>query len=288
MLRVLPLLPPIVGAALILSSLLPAAATAAPNPCRTGASEAMKAAMDYRKAVREVSVACTRQNRDCPAAQGAAMDALEALLAAHEDLLTLCTNTLPPLPTPGGGSAGLVINEVDYDRLGADTAEFVEIFNRSTSPQSLDGLALVFFNGAITPATEYLRVPLHGTLAAGGYAVIATAGLTGIPPGTLTFAFPLAVNNIQNGGPDGIGLIETASGVIRDFVAYEGTITHVLIEGLGTVTVPAANSTPIGDPDGISGSLIRYPNGSDTDDSVVDWRFTRVPTPGTPNIAVTP
>jgi hypothetical protein len=287
--RVVPLLPSflVLGAAVILASLPPAAATAEPDACRDGASRAMEAALDYRKAVREVSLACTRKNRDCPAAHGAAMDALDVLLAAQEDLLTVCNTPEPSSPPPDEASAGLVINEVHHDREGADTAEFVEIFNRSTSPQSLDGLAVIFFNGAMTPATESLRVPLQGTLPAGGYAVIA-AGLTGLPAETLTFEFPIAVNTIQNGGPDGIGLIETATGVIRDFVAYAGTITSVSIEGLATVTVPAGNSTPTGDADGISGSLIRFPNGSDTDNSVADWGFTRIPTPGAANISVTP
>lgn len=278
---------PILLAFVLLASLRPAgAATVESQACRTGANQAMEAALDYRKAVREVSMACTKRNRDCPAAQGAAMDALDALLVAQEDLLIVCNTPEPAAPEPpGDDSGGLVINEVHYNQPGADTAEFVEILNRSTSPQSLDGLAVLFFNGTMTPATESVRVPLQGTLPAGGYAVIAAAGLTGLPPGTLTFELP---TKIHNGGPDGIGLIEIATGRIRDFVAYAGTITSVAIEGLATVTVPATNSTPIGDTDNVSGSLIRFPNGSDTDNSVVDWGFSRVPTPGAANISVTP
>jgi hypothetical protein len=41
--------------------------------------------------------------------------------------------------------------------------------------------------------------------------------------------------------------------------------------------------TPAADP-GAVGSLVRIPNGSDTDDAATDWLFTTTPTPGTANV----
>ena len=80
-----------------------------------------------------------------------------------EDVIELrCTAGAPP-PPPG---AELVINEIDYDQVGADTAGFVEIANTGGSPAALDGIALVLVNGG--DAAEYDRVDLTGTLAAGG------------------------------------------------------------------------------------------------------------------------
>ena len=68
----------------------------------------------------------------------------------------------PPPPT-----STLVINEIDYDQVGADSDGFVEIANKGTSAATLDGIALVLVNGG--DGTEYARVALTGSLAAGGY-----------------------------------------------------------------------------------------------------------------------
>ena len=51
----------------------------------------------------------------------------------------------------------LVINEIDPDSPGADTAEFIELYS-STPNLALDGYALVLFNGGEDPsyAASYL------------------------------------------------------------------------------------------------------------------------------------
>ena len=49
-----------------------------------------------------------------------------------------------PDPEPG---IDIAINEVDADTPGSDTAEFVELFDGGTGNTSLDGLAVVFYNG---------------------------------------------------------------------------------------------------------------------------------------------
>ena len=41
--------------------------------------------------------------------------------------------------TVSTGANHLVINEVDYDQIGSDSAEFIEIYNPSPSPISLAG-----------------------------------------------------------------------------------------------------------------------------------------------------
>ena len=50
-----------------------------------------------------------------------------------------------------------MINEIDYDQVGADTGGFVEIANRGTSSATLDGIALVLVNGATEPSTHGSR-----------------------------------------------------------------------------------------------------------------------------------
>ena len=52
------------------------------------------------------------------------------------------------LPTPDGPNMeGMIINEVDSDTPGTDDREFVELFDGGRGYASLDGLALVFYNG---------------------------------------------------------------------------------------------------------------------------------------------
>jgi hypothetical protein len=51
------------------------------------------------------------------------------------DLITLtCETGSTPPPPPPPGNAHLVINEVDYDQVGADTGGFVEVANTGTTP----------------------------------------------------------------------------------------------------------------------------------------------------------
>ena len=50
--------------------------------------------------------------------------------------------TLPPVPT------NVIINELDSDTPGADTAEFVELYDGGAGNTPLDGLVVVLFNGS--------------------------------------------------------------------------------------------------------------------------------------------
>jgi hypothetical protein len=48
-------------------------------------------------------------------------------------------------PPPSGPS--LVINEIDYDNLGSDNAEYIELYNRGDAAVDLSGLILLLVNG---------------------------------------------------------------------------------------------------------------------------------------------
>jgi len=170
----------------------------------------------------------------------------------------------PPPPPPPPPDAKLVINEVDYDQVGTDGDGFVEIKNTGTSSVSLNGIALVLVDGA--DGEEYKRTALTGSLEAGGYLVVA-----GDP---------------QNGAPDGIALVDTASGSLLDALSYEGAITAAKI---GTQTYNLVEGTvlaaTVADSNTVAGSLSRLPDGKDTDDASADWAFTKTLTRGAANIA---
>lgn len=188
---------------------------------------------------------------------------------------------VPPRPA-------FAINEVDYDQNGTDTAEFIELVNGTASAASLQNLVVVLINGATS--TEYDRVQLSGTLAAGQYAVICPlAAMPGtcpntvaVPPGTRVFNFGFATNAIQNGAPDAVGLLDLTTGTLVDALSYEGAVNAGLVTGIGTFNFVEGTATTAID-GGIAGeSMQRRPNASDTDNALLDWT-TATATPGAPN-----
>ena len=179
----------------------------------------------------------------------------------------LSGGTQPPPPPPPPGQAKLVINEIDYDQAGTDHDGFVEIANVGDAAATLDGIALVLVNGG--DSTEYRRLALTGTLAAGGH-----------------FAWD---TDPQNGTPDGVALVDTGTGALLDALSYEGAITAALIDDVtfslveGTV-LPAE----VADSNTVEGSLSRIPDGHDGNDAASDWKFTTTATHGAANVLTTP
>jgi large repetitive protein len=192
----------------------------------------------------------------------------------------------PPPPTTTTTSlpvgSGLVINEVDYDQPGVDTAEFVEIKNTSASPIALMGVELVLVNGASGTSYDSVDLAPAGTLAAGQYLVV---GGPAVPAGTGTKLDPgWTIDAIQNGAPDGVALVDMGTSTLIDALSYEGSVTSAttpygtfnLVEG-----TPLAPT--VADGNLSAGSLVRLPDGADTNDAATDWTFSAIPTPGVAN-----
>lgn len=157
-----------------------------------------------------------------------------------------------------------MINEVDYDQVGADAGGFVELYNGSGAAVALDGLALVAVNGG--DGAEYDRESLTGSLAAGAYLVVQI--------------------ELQNGAPDGVALLATASGTLVDALSYEGAITAATIGGATYSLVEGTRlAETVADSNTVDGSLSRNPNGRDTNNANADWVFTTTKTPGAANVA---
>ncbi len=198
--------------------------------------------------------------------------------------VTLGDQTLSALVTVSQPEGWLVINEIDYDQPGDDTLEFVEIYNPSPTAVDLTDLTLVFVNGG--NGTEYARVDLAtaDTLEPGGFLVIADDG---VPVPDTALSLPLTTD-IQNGAPDAVGIIQASTGEVMDGLCYEGAFdTAVINVGGDTADVSLCEGSALaagdrGDIDGLS--LIRYPDGSDTDDAASDWTLTGTITPGQANI----
>ena len=194
----------------------------------------------------------------CTTASGAAAH-VTVTTAADGAVSFACVASTGPPP-----ARAIVINEIDYDQVGADSGGFVELRNNGTAAADLAGLALVLVDGG--ESREYDREALTGQLAAGGHLAIEIEA--------------------QNGAPDGVALVDTATGALVDALSYEGAITAALI---GSATVSLVEGTllaaTVADSNTVIGSLIRNPDGRDTNNAASDWAFTTTPTKGAANVA---
>ena len=126
-------------------------------------------------------------------------------------------------------TATAFINEIHYDNSGADVGEQFEI--AGNAGLDLSTWSVVLYNGS------------NGT----SYALI---NLSGVIPdqdngfGTLAFAR----SGIQNGGPDGIALVNGAD--VVEFLSYEGSFTAIggPADGMTSTDIGVfeASSTPVG------------------------------------------
>jgi hypothetical protein len=192
---------------------------------------------------------------------------VELDFAGDDTVLFRCVAGGTPPPPPPPPTAGLVINEVDYDQVGADGDGFVELKNTGTTELDLTGIALVYVDGA--DSAEYSREALTGTIAAGAHLVVA--------------------GDAQNGAPDGLALVDTDDGALLDALSYEGGITAAVIDGR-TYSLVEGTMLPetVADSNTTVGSLSRIPDGKDTNDATADWVFTTTLTRGAPNVATNP
>ena len=194
----------------------------------------------------------------CTTAAGS-VGALSVSTAPSGAVTFSCRAQVDPAATPG-----LVVNEIDYDQVGADRAGFVELFNAGRGTADLGGLALVLVDGGT--AAETRRIPLSGAVLPGEFHVISV--------------------DAENGSPDGVALFDTVDGAVLDALSYEGSIERARI---GSSFYSLVEGTPlppsVADSNQIAGSLVRMPDGADVDDADTDWSFTRLPTPGNPNLA---
>ena len=132
--------------------------------------------------------------------------------------------------SPGGQApqAQFVINEVDADTPGTDTAEFIELYDGGLGNQSLDGLSVVLYNGS--DDASYQAFDLDGfSTDADGFFVLGNDGVNGA---SLTFGS----NGLQNGA-DAVALVRgDASDFPNDTPLADldaSTLVDALVYGTG-------------------------------------------------------
>jgi DNA/RNA endonuclease G (NUC1)/methionine-rich copper-binding protein CopC len=156
-------------------------------------------------------------------------------------------------------ATNIIINEIDADTPGTDTAEFIELYDGGVGNTSLNGLVVVLFNGSND--LSYLAVDLDGrTTDANGYFILGDTLVPGVD-------LVLANGFIQN-GQDAVALyaanatdFPTGTGVtttnLQDAIVYDNGQADDA--GLLVLLNPGQ---PQVDEGGTTNSIGRCPNGS--------------------------
>jgi hypothetical protein len=175
----------------------------------------------------------------------------------------------------------LILNEIDYDQTGTDTAEFIEVFNNTGAPVNLATIEVRLINGSNKALYGTIKLG-PGMLAQGQYLVIAPAGFV-VPPETVFIASAAA---IQNGDPDGLALVDIGNKTVLDVFSYGGAITEAVLGApfVGTTSLVEGMAANLKDNSDPSRSLARIPNGNDKNDALTDWAATTKITPGAANL----
>ncbi|MBL0030474.1 MAG: lamin tail domain-containing protein [Rhodanobacteraceae bacterium] len=177
----------------------------------------------------------------------------------------------------------LVINEIDYDQIGLDSTEYIEIHNRSPDTVPLAGLAVVLVNG--TDSTEYARFNLADaatSLAPNTYLMLGSTGLN-VPNG-VPYIDIGTDSIVHNGAPDAVAIIDSEALTVIDALSYEGSVTAASIEGfVAPVSLVEGTTLAALDDGSAVESLSRLPNGNDNNNADTDFSLTALLTPGTSN-----
>jgi len=184
-----------------------------------------------------------------------------------------------------GGGPTLVINEVDYDNVGTDSTEYIEIYNGSASTTSLAGLSIILVNGATNADYGTIDLTSVGSLTAGQYLVIGGPAVS-VPTSAKKLDPLWTQDQVQNGAPDGLALVDTVTPLVIDALSYEGSITAATLPGFATpvsLVEGTALDPAVADSNTITRTLCRVPNGQDTNNAATDWTTCGIRTVGTPN-----
>ncbi|MGC6582777.1 MAG: endonuclease/exonuclease/phosphatase family protein [Akkermansiaceae bacterium] len=132
--------------------------------------------------------------------------------------------------TPGtGGTDAIFLNELHYDNSETDTGEFSEVVVGPDFSGDLSEVDLVFYNGSSgnSYASHALSTFTLDTTEASGHRI-----------------FSKNIPGIQNGGSDGIAIVE--NGNVLQFLSYEGTLTATSgpASGMTSTDIGASQSLP--------------------------------------------
>jgi hypothetical protein len=175
--------------------------------------------------------------------------------------------TLKCVPSSGGSSAQIRVNEFMTGSTGAASNEFVELFNAGSSAADVGGFKVAYRSSAGTSDTTLATIPAGTSIPAGSFYLLAGSGYLGSHAPDQSFSASLA----STGG--GVAVRDT-TGTILDSVGY-GDSTNAFVE-THAATAPPATAAP-------GSSSGRVPDGHDTNDNSADFSVSATPSPGAAN-----
>jgi lamin tail-like protein/collagen triple helix repeat protein len=175
--------------------------------------------------------------------------------------------TLKCVPSTGGSSAEIRVNEFMTGSTGAASNEFVELVNAGSSAADISGFKVAYRSSAGTSDTTLATIPAGTTIPAGGFYLLGGSGYLGSHAANQSFSASLA----STGG--GLAVRDT-TGSILDSVGY-GDTTNAFVEA-HPATAPPTTAAP-------GSSSGRVPDGHDTNDNAADFSVSASPTPGASN-----
>lgn len=183
-------------------------------------------------------------------------------IAAGESFEITFTAT-PGAPSAAGGDA-VFLNEFHYSNSGSDEGEFVEIVVGPDYVGSLEDIEVILYNGSSGAS--------YGSHSGDSFTLSETAA-------TGHRILSKNVSGIQNGNPDGIAVV--VSGVVQEFLSYEGVMTAMSGPASGMTSIDIGVSQDPAPAPG-EGSLGLSGTGSNPGDFVWE-RFTDPFTKGATN-----
>ena len=175
--------------------------------------------------------------------------------------------TLKCVPSSGGSSAQIRVNEFMTGSTGAASNEFVELVNAGSSAADVGGFKVAYRSSAGTTDTTLATIPAGTSIPAGGFYLLAGSGYLGSHAADQSFSASLA----STGG--GLAVRDT-TGTILDSVGY-GDTTNAFVEA-HPATAPPTTAAP-------GSSSGRIPDGDDTNDNSADFSVSATPSPGAAN-----
>lgn len=222
----------------------------------------------------------------CPTAQQIAAANRYTLVLSADDGDNPKTIKNYVLVLGGGNQPHLVLNELDYDMVGTDNAEYIELMNPSSQSANLAGLRVVLVNGSNSQQYDSVDLSPASSLGPGEYLVIAGSMVT-VPPSAKKLDPVWSVDQIQNGSPDGLAIVDPVTQTVIDALSYEGSITAATLTDFSmpvSLVEGTVLPTSVQDSNTAVRTLCRNPDGHDTNDAATDWSICTTPTPGTANV----
>ncbi len=159
------------------------------------------------------------------------------------------------------------VNELATGTTGAAADEFVELYNPGRAAVDVAGWKVVYRSAAGTSDTTLATIPAGTTIAPGGFYLLGGSGYAGTATDDQSFTTGLAAT----GGAVGV---RDSTGALVDSAGW-GTAANALVEG-AAAPAPPTTAAP-------GSSIVRLPDGHDTNANAADFTITATATPKAAN-----